>query len=295
MKTGYVVLLYYKYVEIADPVAFAAEHLDLCRDLGLLGRVLVAAEGLNGTVAGTEEATEEYRAWCRNHPLFSDMSFKTGEAETNPFKRLSVKPRNEIVTLGVDEPFDLKAEPRNHLSPGEWKRLIEEEDVVLFDVRNDYESAVGRFKEAIAPPIRNFRDLPRALKDYAHLKEKKVLMYCTGGIRCEKASALFRREGFKEVYQLDGGILNYGREVGADHWEGECFVFDERMTVPIGGEPVQPIVTCAHTGESGARLINCLNDDCHRLFPAADAALAADPRKRLCPECLAQHPTSLPR
>lgn len=287
MNTEHVVLLYYKYVELPDPVAFAAEHLEFCRELGLKGRVLVAGEGINGTLAGPEEATDQYQAWCRNHPLFVDMPFKINRAEANPFKRLSVKPRREIVTLGVEEPFDLANEPENHLSPEEWKKAIEEEDVVLFDVRNDYETAVGRFKDAIRPPIGNFRELPEALKQYGHLKEKKVLMYCTGGIRCEKASALFRREGFKEVYQLDGGIITYGDQVGADYWEGECFVFDERMMVPVGEEPAAPIAACAHTGELGAALINCRDDTCHRLFPVSRAALQENPDYELCPDCLA--------
>lgn len=287
MDSVYTVLLYYKYVPIADPEGFAAEHLQLCRDLGLKGRVLVAKEGINGTLAGTSEATDEYQAWCRNHPLFSDMPFKINGADAPPFKRLSVKPRKEIVTLGVEEEFDLESEPENHLSPEEWKRVLDEEDVVLFDVRNDYESAVGRFKDAITPPIGNFRELPDALDQYSHLKDKKVLMYCTGGIRCEKASALFRRKGFKEVYQLEGGILTYGEKLGADHWEGECFVFDERMTVPVGGDcPAEPIATCAHTGVVGAILINCRDDKCHRLFPVSEAALEENPDYHFCPDCL---------
>lgn len=287
MNSAYTVLLYYKYVPLSDPEAFAADHLQLCRDLGLKGRVLVAGEGINGTVAGLSQATEEYQAWCRNHPLFSDMPFKINQAETMPFKRLSVKSRKEIVTLGVDEPFDLEREPDNHLSAEEWKRVIEEEDVVLFDVRNDYESAIGRFKNAITPPIGNFRELPGILKEYAHLKDKKVLMYCTGGIRCEKASALFRREGFAEVYQLDGGILTYGEQLGPAHWEGECFVFDERMMVPVGGkDAAPPIAACAHTGSVGAVLVNCRDDLCHRLFPVSEAALRKHPEYRYCPHCL---------
>lgn len=287
MNSAYTVLLYYKYVPIADPEAFAAEHLELCREFGLKGRVLVAAEGINGTLAGPTAATDCYQEWCANHPLFSDMPFKIDPAETVPFKRLSVKPRKEIVTLGVDRDFDLESEPDNHLSAEEWKRVIEEEEVVLFDVRNDYESAVGRFKNAITPPIGTFRELPQALKEYEHLKDKKVLMYCTGGIRCEKASALFRREGFKEVYQLDGGILTYGKKLGAEHWEGECFVFDERMTVPVGGEESAPSITaCAHTGAIGAILVNCRNDDCHRLFPVDEGALAENPNYGFCPYCL---------
>lgn len=293
MSSAFTVLLYYKYVPIADPAAFVEEHLELCRLLDLKGRVLVAEEGINGTLAGSPSAVGEYRAWCCNHPLLADMPFKVSEAEKPPFKRLSVKVRKEIVTLGVDLPFDPAADLGDHLSPEEWKRAIEEEDVVLFDVRNDYESAVGRFRNAITPPIRNFRELPEALGNYDHLKEKKVLMYCTGGIRCEKAAALFRREGFRQVYQLDGGIVTYGEQVGTAHWEGECFVFDERMTVPVGAEQAsEGIATCAHTGRPGATLINCLHDLCHRLFPVCEELLRKEPDRRLCPDCLASGFTS---
>lgn len=292
MSSSYTVLLYYKYVHIPDPQAFVEEHRALCQRLGLKGRVLVAHEGINGTLAGTSAGADAYRKWCGEHALFGDMPFKVNGSRDMPFKRLAVKVRREIVTLGAEE-IELAAEPPNHLSPEKWKRAIEEEDVVLFDVRNDYESAVGRFKHAITPPIQNFRDLPRVLKNYRHLKEKKVLMYCTGGIRCEKASALFRREGFREVYQLDGGIITYGDQMGDAHWEGECFVFDERMSVPVGkSEPGEPIARCAHTGEAGAVLINCLHDDCHRLFPASRKAIQDNPDLRLCPDCLAAGLTS---
>lgn len=267
-------------------MAFIEEHRALCLELGLQGRVMVAEEGINGTLAGSKEATDQYQAWCGNHPLFFDMSFKISTADSMPFKKLIIKVRKEIVTLGVDELVE-GITPENHLSPEEWKRTIEEEDVVLFDVRNDYESAVGRFKNAITPQIQNFRDLPEALQQYEHLKEKKVLMYCTGGIRCEKASALFKREGFREVYQLDGGIVTYGERVGEAHWEGDCFVFDERMAVPVGKEELGPsIAICQHTGESGAELINCTDSFCHRLFPANRKAVEANSELGYCPDCL---------
>lgn len=280
------VLLYYKFVRIEDPAAFVGEHRALCLELGLRGRILVAEEGVNGTVAGSEEAAGRYREWCGRHPLLADMAFKVSFAEENPFKKLSVKARREIVTLGVEGLEAEDASAGNHLSPEEWKKAIESEDVVLFDVRNDYESAVGRFRNAITPPIRNFRDLPEVLKEYEHLKEKKVLMYCTGGIRCEKASALFRREGFREVYQLDGGIVTYGERVGDAHWEGDCFVFDERMAVPVGKEEAgASIAVCAHTGRAGAELVNCADDECHRLFPLSREAVEAEPGLRFCPDC----------
>jgi UPF0176 protein len=284
------VLLYYQYVRIAAPEAFAVEQRALCEKLGLKGRILIAEEGINGTVGGSPEAADAYRAWCGNHPLLHVMPFKINHGQAVPFKKLAVKVRKEIVTLGYPEPLDPADGPDNHLSPEEWKRILDSgEEVVLFDVRNDYESAVGRFRDAITPPIHNFRDLPAALRDYEHLKDKKVMMYCTGGIRCEKASALFRREGFREVYQLDGGIISYGDQIGDAHWEGDCFVFDERMSVPVGKAAAGgSVAVCAHTGAEGAELVNCLHDDCHRLFPVSRPALEGNPDFRLCPDCLAR-------
>jgi len=213
MSPRFTVLLYYKYVRLSDAAAFADAHRTLCSSLGLLGRVLVAEEGINGTVAGEAAAIARYQTALRACPEFSDIVFKTSWAEAPPFRRLEVKVRSEIVTLGAGDELDPRRDPSDHLSPAEWKRMIEEEDVVLFDVRNRYESEVGRFKGAITPSIEHFRELPRVLPDYEALKAKTVLMYCTGGIRCEKASALFRRAGFQRVFQLDGGIVSYAEHV----------------------------------------------------------------------------------
>jgi len=280
------VLLYYKYVRLAAPDAFAREHRALCQSLGLLGRVLLGSEGINGTLAGTPEATVAYEAALRSRAEFSDIEFKISFAETMPFRRLELKVRREIVTLGAGEELDPTRDTAPHLTPAEWKRMIEEEDVVLFDVRNRYETEVGRFKGAITPPIENFRELPQVLPQYQDLKDKTVLMYCTGGIRCEKASALFRSAGFKRVFQLQGGIVTYGEQIGDEHWEGDCFVFDERMMVPVGNSAQRPPVgRCAHTGVPTRNVVNCLHDPCHKMVLVAPEAIEQDPDSRLCPEC----------
>ena len=286
MASRFTVLLYYKYASVADPQGLAESQRAFCREHGLLGRILIAAEGINGTVAGSAEATDRYRDHLRAQPGFADVAFKASFADALPFRRLGIRVRTEIVTLGApDDPDPLQA-GAPHLSPDEWKRTIEEEDVVLFDVRNRYESEVGRFKGAITPAIDNFRDLPGILPEYAALKDKKVLMYCTGGIRCEKASALFRQAGFKHVFQLEGGIVTYAERHGDAHWEGDCFVFDERMMVPIGRSAErEPVGRCAHTGAPTRNVINCLHDPCHRMFLVAPEAIAQNPDHRLCPEC----------
>ena len=283
---SFTVLLYYKYVGLEDPEAFVREHRELCGLLGVRGRILVAREGINGTVAGGPEAIARYEKALRARPEFSDMIFKVSYADVPPFPRLEIKVRKEIVTLGAGEELDPLKQTAPHLSPDEWKRMIEEEDVVLFDVRNRYESEVGRFKGAITPPIENFRELPAVLPQYEELKDKTVLMYCTGGIRCEKASALFRQAGFKNVFQLEGGIVTYGERHGSAHWEGDCFVFDERMMIPVGDSAErEPIGRCEHTGAPTRNVVNCLHDPCHRIMLLALEAIAADANNRLCREC----------
>ena len=282
----FTVLLYYKYVRLEDPEAFVREHRKHCVSLGVRGRILVASEGINGTVAGDAVAMERYQTALRDQPEFSDMIFKASYADAQPFPRLEIKVRREIVTLGAGGQLDPAAQTAPHLSPDEWKRMIEEEDVVLFDVRNRYESEVGRFKGAITPAIENFRELPAILPQYESLKDKTVLMYCTGGIRCEKASALFRQAGFKNVFQLDGGIVTYGERHGSAHWEGDCFVFDERMMIPVGDSAERaPIGRCEHTGAPTRNVVNCLHDPCHKIMLLALEAGTADANNRLCREC----------
>ena len=282
----FTVLLYYKYVRLEGPEAFVREHRALCTSLGVMGRILVACEGINGTVAGDAAAMERYQDALRANPAFSDSVFKVSHADAPPFHRLDIKVRKEIVTLGAGVELDPLKQTAPHLSPDEWKRMIEEEDVVLFDVRNRYESEVGRFKGAIMPPIENFRELPSVLPQYEELKDKTVLMYCTGGIRCEKASALFRQAGFKKVFQLEGGIVTYGERHGSAHWEGDCFVFDERMMIPVGESAQrEPVGRCEHTGAPTRNVINCLHDPCHKIVLVALEAVAADANNRLCREC----------
>ena len=198
-----IVLLYYHFTSIEDPKALASEQRYLCQKLALKGRILIATEGINGTLGGSAASARAYQETMSEHPLFKGMEFKISEYATNPFGKLSVKARKEIVTLGVDGPLDIRRGGGEHLSPAQWRQMIEEDpDVVLFDTRNRYESDIGQFKGAVCPDTENFRDLPEKISEYGHLKDKKWLMYCTGGIRCEKASVLFKEAGFQHVFQL---------------------------------------------------------------------------------------------
>jgi UPF0176 protein len=277
------VILFYKYVALADPESFAAGQRELCVRLGLKGRILIAGEGINGTLAGPRAAVEEYITALRVDARFTDIEMKFSDGDATTFPKLVVKVRPEIVTLGAGP---LAPDLHNHLSPAEWKRVLEEDpDVVVLDVRNRYESAAGKFEGAIACDIGHFRELPAYVDQLAGLKDRKVLMYCTGGIRCEKASALFRSKGFANVFQLHGGIVTYQQEFGNEHWLGECFVFDQRMTVRVD-EALVPIGRCAHTGQPTNRFVNCLHDPCHVLFLLAEETERANPDTRLCPACL---------
>lgn len=290
MLAAYPVILYYKYVTVDEPAALVEEHRAFCAARGLKGRVLIASEGINGTLAGPAGAVEEYVAFVRGDSRFADLEIKWSAGDAATFPKLVVKVRPEIVTLNAGVP--LAPDLSNHLTPAEWKRTLEEEpDVVVLDVRNRYESAAGKFAGAVACDIGHFRELPAYVEQLGDLKERKVLMYCTGGIRCEKASALLRSRGFTDVHQLHGGIAAYQEQFGNEHWLGECFVFDQRMTVRV--EPaLVPIGRCSHSDRTTSRFVNCLHDPCHVLFLLAEETERENTETRLCPACLAAGLTS---
>lgn len=274
---SYEVLLYYKFRRIADPKAFRDEHHAACLALGLKGRVYVATEGLNGTLAGTPEKTLAYKTYLSAIPGFEDTAFKSDRHDRVPFEKLKIKVRPTIVNLGLTpaEDVDPAEATGKRLSPALWRRTLESgENFTLLDVRNNYESAIGRFKGAHCPDLGGFtafRDwLPELEKD----KDKKILMYCTGGIRCEKFSSLLLSKGFTDVNQLDGGILNYAKEEGGAHFEGRCFVFDDRLVVDVSPNPT-PIAKCLHCDRPEDRYVNCANMTCNRLFVVCDACAEA--------------------
>lgn len=270
----YRVLLYYKYVPIAHPAQFVAEQKALCQQLQLKGRVLIAHEGLNGTVCGTIEQAEQYKQALLADARFIDIEFKEHDYEANPFPKLKVKLRQEVVTLGV--PDLSPQEAGQHLSPEDWHQLAQQDDVVVLDVRNNYESAIGKFHNAITPDIDNFRDLPAWVQQHQELQDKKVLIYCTGGIRCEKASGLLKRSGVKDVFQLHGGIINYGKHIPAGLWQGSCFVFDDRMAVPVNDPAHHEVIgRCLHCAAPSDQYYNCCNMECNKLI-------------LLCPACHAK-------
>lgn len=264
----YRVLLYYKYVTIEDPETFTKEHFEFCKALGLKGRILIAGEGINGTVSGTVEQTDKYMDTLRNDPRFSDIVFKIDEEDHHAFKKMHVRLRDEIVSLKLDDDIQPTEKTGNYLSPQEFYKTLQQDDVIVIDARNDYEHQIGHFRNAILPNVEAFRDLPKWIKDnLAEHKDKKVLTYCTGGIRCEKFTGFLLNEGFKDVNQLHGGIVEYGKdpEVQGKLYDGKCYVFDSRISVPINRTEEDVVVSeCYYCGQNEDRLVNCANPECNR-------------------------------
>lgn len=267
METNaYRVLLYYKYVPIEDPVTFAQEHLAACKELGLKGRILVSDEGINGTCSGTIEQTDAYMNMMKADERFAEMVYKIDEAEGHAFKKMHVRPKKEIVYLGLEEDINPNEITGQYLSPKEFFEQMQAEDTVVIDARNDYEFDLGHFRGAIRPEIRNFRDLPEWMLENKEMFEgKKVLTYCTGGIRCEKFSGWLVREGFEGVGQLHGGIATYAKdpEVRGQLWDGQMYVFDERIAVPVNQVEHVVVGKDHFTGEPCERYVNCANPDCN--------------------------------
>ncbi len=228
-----VVCALYKFVTLDDFQAKKQPLLDFMLARDIRGTLLLAREGINGTVAASREAIDALLDYLREDPRLAEISFKESYTDSSPFMRSRVKLKKEIVTMGV-EGIDPKRVVGTYVKPKQWNQLISEPDVLLVDTRNDYEVRVGTFKNAVNPKTDSFREFPEYVKTHLDPKKhKKVAMFCTGGIRCEKSTAYLKEQGFEEVYHLEGGILKYLEEVPAEQsmWEGECFVFDDRVTV----------------------------------------------------------------
>ncbi len=281
----YSTILYYKFVHIEDLHAFKEKHIALCRRLALLGRVYISHEGVNGTVAGKLKHIEAYKALWHREPGFEDLAFKEERTENIPFHSLKVKIRPEIVSLKASLEIDPSREGKGYLEPHEWRKIMEsDEDYVMIDVRNAYESRIGHFEGARTPDLDNFYDFPKWLETESIDKDKKILMYCTGGIRCEKFSILMRKKGYDQVYQLHGGILNYKHKEQGAHFHGKCFVFDDRLAVPVNPEDDVPLTKCEITGRPCDTYLNCANMECNRLFICSEEG-AREMEGCCCEEC----------
>lgn len=231
--SGFVVAALYRFVTLDDYRELREPLLDECLAAGVKGTLLLAAEGINGTIAGTREGIDRVLAWLRSDPRLAALEHKESVDDEMPFYRMKVKLKREIVTLGVAG-IDPNRVVGTYVAPRDWNALVNDPEVVLIDTRNRYEYDIGTFRGAIDPATTSFREFPRYVREHLDpARHKKVAMFCTGGIRCEKASAYMLQEGFEEVYHLQGGILKYLEEVpeAESTWEGECFVFDNRVAV----------------------------------------------------------------
>lgn len=286
----YQTLLYYCYSRIEDAEQFASDHLQFCKSLNLVGRIIVADEGLNGTVSGTAESCKMYMDTLHADPRFSKIDFKIDNVEEPSFIKMHCRYKSEIVHSGLRDPGIINPEKKTgiHLEPADFVKMKDDQDVVIVDVRSNYEHSIGRFKNAVTFDIENFRDFPAMINELAQYKDKKIVTYCTGGIKCEKASALLLHEGFENVYQLHGGIIKYGKEAGGEDFEGKCYVFDNRVAVDVN--TVNPVVisTCRNCGAHTTKMINCANPECNEHFTQCDAC--GEKLEGACSALCQEHP-----
>ncbi len=229
---------FYQFAVLADRENLRDKLVGLAAEGGVKGSILLASEGVNGTIAGPRTEVVAILDFLRSHPRLSGLTEKWSTSDEDPFLRMKVRLKKEIVTLRVGE-VDSVNNTGIHVPPDEWNELISDPDTIVIDTRNDYEYLIGTFANAVNPETRAFGEFPEWIRNQPDIKDKKLAMFCTGGIRCEKGTAYLKEQGFQEVYQLEGGILNYLREIPQNEslWDGECYVFDRRVSVGHGLVP----------------------------------------------------------
>lgn len=267
---NYNILLYYCYAEIEDPEAYREEHHLFCVEHNLRGRIIISSEGLNGTVSGLKEDCDKYMEYVKSDPRFAKTEFKIDQHHQHAFAKINVRHKEEIVHANLKN-INPNKSTGVHLAPEEFIKLKDREDVVLLDVRSNYEHELGKFKNALTLDIENFRDFPDKVNELEHLKDKKIITYCTGGIKCEKASAYLLEKGFKDVYQLHGGIIRYGLEAGGEDFEGKCYVFDNRVAIDVNKVNPKVISRCYACGTRSDRMVNCANPVCNLHVPICES------------------------
>lgn len=281
-------ILYYKFVPLSDPSITMRWQKELCARLGLKGRIIVSPHGINGTLGGDIENLREYKREMNRSDTFRGIKYKWSDGDGNEFPRLSVKVRDELVSFRVPDEIELDEKGvkngGKHLKPTDVHRLIKQfgDNVVFFDGRNKYEADIGKFKNAVVPETQTTRDFVSEIDSgkYDELKDKQVVTYCTGGIRCEVLSVLMKNRGFKDVYQLDGGIVKYGEKYGDDGlWEGKLHIFDDRMIHQFS-EKAKDIGECVHCSGKTSNYENCADISCNRLVLICETCKEA--QKILC-------------
>lgn len=272
MEKQYYILLYYCYTKIENGEEFREQHHLYCIENNLRGRIIVSDEGLNGTISGLKADCEKYMRDVKADPRFSHTEFKVEEYDGHAFAKIHVRYKPEIVHSGLRH-IDPNVRTGTYIEPEEFKKVLKDtpEDTVILDVRSNYEHGVGKFKGAMTLDIENFREFPEKVEELKEtLKGKKIITYCTGGIKCEKASAYLLDQGFEDVYQLHGGIIKYGIEADGEDFEGKCYVFDNRVVADVNKVNPKVISKCYVTGEATDRMVNCANPHCNIHVPMSE-------------------------
>lgn len=273
------IILYYKFVPVKDPEMTRLWQWELCTRLALKGRIIVSEQGINGTLGGNIEALRAYKSTMNKTDVFKNITYKWSDGSAEDFPKLSVKVRKELVTFHADDEISIdESGVKNggiHLKPKQVHELLKEKggDVVFFDGRNKYEAEIGRFKNAVVPETETTRDFIKEIEDpkYDEIKDKPVVTYCTGGIRCEVLSVLMKNRGFSEVYQIDGGIVKYGETYGdGGEWQGKLHVFDGRMVTEFS-DKAKDIGVCVHCQSATSHYANCANKQCNKLVLVCEA------------------------
>jgi len=278
-KSQYQVLAYYFYTRVPDAEEFAIHHLKYCQQLGIVGRIYIAKEGINGTISGTIAQCATYMDDLQSDPRFEGVDFKIDPVSQPAFNRIHVRHKKELVYSGL-KTIDPNRRTGKHIDGKTAQEMMQDQNVVLLDVRSNYETRLGKFKNAITLDIENFREFPEKVKTLENLKDKKVITYCTGGIKCEKASAFLLENGFEDVYQMHNGIIGYANDTGGKDFEGVLYVFDGRVTVPINQVNPTLIAKCIACGTPTSRNLNCANVTCNDQFNMCEAC--ADKMEGCC-------------
>jgi UPF0176 protein len=272
----FLILAYYHLDPLENPREEIERHLDFFKERDASARVYMSEQGINGQLCAARQDAKDYMNWMHSRPEFKAIHFKIHPYHEHVFPRLTIKYRRHLVAYDDEIDFQNRGE---YATPQEWKKMLEKQESLLLDIRNDYEWELGRFEGAELPPCKTFRDFEKyadELKEKTDPKKQPVMMYCTGGIRCELFSSILKKRGFEKVYQLQGGIINYGLNEGSKHWLGKLFVFDDRLSVPLNDEQTPVVGTCHFCKKESEAYYNCANMDCNHLFLC-------------CPECLKQH------
>lgn len=263
----YLIVSYYYLGPIANPNQEVKLQKSFFTDLDATSRIYISEGGINCQMSAIASVAQDYMKWMQERLSSESIKFKVDAYHENVFPRLAIKYRRQLVAF--DAQVDLSNRGQ-HLSPKNWKEMLEKQNGhLLLDIRNDYEWEVGRFEGAERPPCqttRGFLQFADELKKRVDPQKTPVMMYCTGGIRCELFSAILKKDGFKNVFQLDGGVINYGQQEGSAHWHGKLYVFDDRMTTSVGNDNCPVVGKCRHCGQENESYYNCANTDCNELF-----------------------------